>query len=121
MLTTRISGNWFWRRLQGERDHVRIDAIGLPRQSDAAATAAYAWSILDLGHGFHATKQGERYTLSEPARSTVLGRFLQLNHQRYAAEVAAGLHAKGAKKRPKANPAAPPQTDLLSPQEDLVG
>jgi hypothetical protein len=29
--------------------------------------AACGWSDLDLGHGFHATKQGERYTLSEPA------------------------------------------------------
>jgi hypothetical protein len=51
-----------------------------------------------LGHGFHATKQGERYTLSEPARRTVLDRLLALNHQRYAEEVKAGLHDKGAKK-----------------------
>ena len=30
---------------------------------DQAVAAAYGWSDLDLGHGFHATKQGERYTL----------------------------------------------------------
>ena len=38
-----------------------------------SVAAAYGWSDLDLGHGFHATKQGERYTLSElllPARVT---------------------------------------------------
>lgn len=60
--------------------------------------AEYGRSDLDLGHGFHATKQGERYTLSEPAHRTVLDRLLQLNHQRYAEEVAAGLHVKVAKK-----------------------
>ena len=46
------------------------------------AVAAYGWSDLDLGHAFHATKQGERSTLSEPARRTVLDRLLALNHQR---------------------------------------
>ena len=60
--------------------------------------AAYGWSDLDLGHGFHATKQGERYTLSEPARRTVLDRLLALNHLRHAKEVKAGLHDKKGKK-----------------------
>jgi hypothetical protein len=66
------------------------------------SVGAYGWSDLaessgsQLGHGFHATKQGERYTLSESARRTVLDRLLQLNHQRY--EVKAGLHDKGANK-----------------------
>ena len=71
---------------------------------DQAVAVACGWSDLagssgpPLGHGFHATKQGERYTLSEPARRTVLDRLLALNHQHYAEEVAAGLHDKGAKK-----------------------
>lgn len=34
------------------------------------------WSDLDLGHGFQATKQGERNTFSEFARSTVICRLL---------------------------------------------
>jgi len=51
-----------------------------------------------LGHGFHETKQGLRYTISEAARREVLGRLLKLNHERYAEEVAMGLHEKGAKK-----------------------
>ena len=55
---------------------------------------AGVWGVLDLGHGFHATAQGVRYTISEPARRLVLGRLLELNHTRYAAEVAAGLHEK---------------------------
>ncbi|MBE7500352.1 MAG: restriction endonuclease [Verrucomicrobiales bacterium] len=49
---------------------------------------------LDLGHGFHETKQGVRYTLSESARRIVLDRLLALNHQRYEEEVKAGLHDK---------------------------
>jgi hypothetical protein len=68
--------------------------------------AAYGRSELDLGHGFHATKQSERYTLSEPARRTVLDRLLALNHHRYAEEVKAGLHEKGAKKAKKTQSAA---------------
>lgn len=65
---------------------------------DQTVAAAYGWADLDLGHGFHQTKQGLRYTISEPARRTVLDRLLTLNHQRYAEEVAQGLHDKGVKK-----------------------
>jgi hypothetical protein len=61
---------------------------------DHAVAAAYGWTDLDLGHGFHETKQGVRYTISEPARREVLARLLQLNHERYAEEVAQGLHEK---------------------------
>lgn len=61
---------------------------------DHAVAAAYGWDDLDLGHGFHETAQGIRYTLAEPARRQVLGRLLELNHARYAEEVAAGLHEK---------------------------
>src|SRR4029079_13560415 len=66
---------------------------------DQAVAAAYGWTDLDLGHGFHPTKQGLRYTIHDSARRTVLDRLLALNHARYAAEVAAGLHDKGAKGR----------------------
>lgn len=74
----------------------------LHTEMDQAVAAAYGWDDLDLGHGFHQTKQGTRYTLSEPARREVLDRLLALNHQRYAEEVAAGLHDKGKKKKPAA-------------------
>jgi hypothetical protein len=81
-------------------DIARLRALHV--EMDQAVAAAYGWSDLDLGHDFHATKQGERYTLSEPARRTVLDRLLALNHQRYEEEVKAGLHDKGAKKIQKA-------------------
>lgn len=70
-------------------------------EMDQAVAAAYGWQDLDLGHGFHKTKQGSRYTISETARREVLDRLLELNHQRYAEEVAQGLHDKGKKKKSK--------------------
>jgi hypothetical protein len=63
-------------------------------EMDQAVAAAYGWTDLDLGHGFHQTKQGLRYTISESARRELLGRLLKLNHERYAEEVAKGLHEK---------------------------
>ena len=72
-------------------------------EMDQAVAAAYGWSDLDLGHGFHETKQGLRFTISESARREVLARLLKLNHERYAEEVAQGLHEKkGKPKTPKA-------------------
>jgi hypothetical protein len=71
---------------------------------DQAVAAAYGWTDLDLGHGFHQTKQGLRYTIGEPARREVLARLLKLNHERYAEEVRRGLHEKK-----KTKPAKPRQ------------
>jgi hypothetical protein len=42
-------------------------------EMDKAVAAAYGWVDLDLGHGFHETKQGVRFTISEAARREVLG------------------------------------------------
>ncbi|WP_199332317.1 MULTISPECIES: hypothetical protein [Fischerella] len=67
-------------------------------EMDNAVAAAYGWQHLELSHGFHQTKQGLRFTISETARREVLDRLLELNHQRYAEEVAQGLHDKGKKK-----------------------
>ena len=69
---------------------------------------AYGWSDLELDHGFHDTPQGMRFTLG-PAPDEVLDRLLELNHARYAEEVAAGLHDKKksagrGKKRPSDAP-----------------
>jgi len=75
----------------------------LHREMDYSVSKAYGWDDLDLGHGFHETKQGLRYTISEPARREVLDRLLLLNHERYEEEVRQGLHekGKGKKKTPK--------------------
>jgi hypothetical protein len=63
-------------------------------EMDNAVATAYGWSDLGLGHGFHETKQGIRFRISESARREVLSRLLKLNHERYAEEVAQGLHEK---------------------------
>jgi len=74
-----------------------------------------------LKHGFHATKQGTRYTISETARREVLDRLLELNHQRYAEEVAQGLHEKKASKPSAAKRVAKPAQTGAKPQTDLFG
>jgi hypothetical protein len=66
---------------------------------DNAVAAAYGWQKLALGHDFHPTKQGIRFTISETVRVEVLDRLLALNHERYAEEVKLGLHEKGKKKK----------------------
>lgn len=70
-------------------------------EMDKAVVAAYDWSHLDLVHGFHDTKQGVRYTISNSARRIVLDRLLALNHQRYEEEVKAGLHNKKGESSPR--------------------
>lgn len=71
----------------------------LHREMDEAVAVAYNWTDLSLDHGFHETKQGVRYTISETAREEVLNRLLQLNFDRYAEEVRLGLHDKKKKKK----------------------
>ncbi|MBI5485738.1 MAG: restriction endonuclease [Deltaproteobacteria bacterium] len=79
-------------------------------EMDLAVRDAYGWTDLDLEHGWIETKTSEekkekktgkvrtvaksewRYAISEKARREVLRRLFELNHQRYAEEVAAGLH-----------------------------
>ncbi len=80
-------------------------------EMDQAVTAAYGWSDLDLIHGFHETKQGIRYTISESARRIVLDRLLALNHERYAEEVRQGVRDP---KREKSRTKSKPGTKLSS-------
>lgn len=77
---------------------------------DLAVRDAYGWSDLDLDHGFWDTPQGRRFTLGPAARTEVLDRLLELNHQRYAEEVAAGLHdkKKATSRRRRVAPGATP-------------
>jgi hypothetical protein len=63
-------------------------------QLDHAVRDAYGWLDLDLDHGFHETSQGVRFTIGPAARTEVLDRLLEMNHARYADEVARGLHGK---------------------------
>ena len=95
-------------------DVVRLRTLHL--NLDQAVAAAYGWKELDLGHGFHQTKQGLRYTISESARREVLERLLVLNHQRHAEEKAEEMllgkqpKATGKRGRNKADAAPNPIT-----------
>ncbi|MBX6722430.1 MAG: hypothetical protein IRY92_04195 [Dactylosporangium sp.] len=75
------------------------------RQIDEAVCRAYGWDDLlvqGLDHDFYDLGREVRYTIGPSVRQEILDRLLELNHERYAAEVAAGLHDKktgaGAKK-----------------------
>jgi hypothetical protein len=71
---------------EAAEDIERLRALQM--EMDIAAASAYGWQDLNLAHGFHETKQGIRYTISEAARREVLDRLLALNHQRHAEEEA---------------------------------
>jgi hypothetical protein len=80
-------------------------------EMDYGVAAAYCWTDLDLGHGFHETKQGIRYSISEAARRELLDRLLALNHERHTHEQATQLAAPRGK--PKARQGASAKTTLF--------
>lgn len=87
-----------------------VELRRLMTQLDREVADAYGWRDLDLDHGFHQTRFGIRFTIGPDARREVLDRLLELNHLRYADELARGLHApKGRAKRPAT--AAPTPSD----------
>jgi hypothetical protein len=91
------------------RDIATLRALHV--EMDYAVSAAYGWLDLDLGHGFHETKHGSRYTIAEAAQRKVLDLLLALNHERYAQEQAA-VHSAPTRK-PKARKRAPAQPGLF--------
>ncbi len=71
------------------------------QEIDESVCRAYGWTDLieqGLDHGFHDLGRETRFTIGPTVRREVLDRLLELNHERHAAEVAAGLHDK--KKKP---------------------
>ena len=68
-----------------------------------------------LEHDFHPVRgQGVRFTFSPRAAGEALDRLLELNKERYEAEVAAGLHEPAKPRQSKAaNKAAAGQGSLL--------
>jgi hypothetical protein len=84
-------------------------------QLDQAVRDAYGWGDLDLDHHHWETTQGIRFTVSPEARDELLDRLLELNHEKYASEVAAGLHDKKVRKAPakRAVKAADPSQERM--------
>ncbi|WP_328709794.1 Eco57I restriction-modification methylase domain-containing protein [Microbispora hainanensis] len=90
------------------QDEDIVELRRIHRNIDAAVCRAYGWDdMLDkLDHGFHAVGGREtRYTVGPYAQREFVDLLLELNHARYAEEVAKGLHDK--KKPAKAKPAKP--------------
>lgn len=74
------------------------------RAIDEATIRAYDWedrieAVGGLDHGFHKVGRETRYTIGPAAQREILDSLLELNHERYAEEVAQGLHDKKKSKR----------------------
>jgi methylase of polypeptide subunit release factors len=97
----------------------------LHRQIDEAVLAAYGWTDIPLGHGFHAVpylpeNDRIRYTIAEEARLEILRRLARLNRERYEQEQAeAERQAAAIPKRPKRTPAKRGRPRLTVIQGDL--
>lgn len=100
---------------QSDEDIVRLRT--LITELDRQVAAAYGWESLELGHGFHDTRIGRRFTICEDAREEIIDRLLELNHARYADEARQGLHAKGARRTSRRRLALPSQPSLLGDGE----
>ncbi|HTE69946.1 MAG TPA: hypothetical protein VK942_14495, partial [Actinomycetes bacterium] len=74
-----------------ERAEDIVELRRLHVELDHAVAVAYGWDDLLMDHDSHDTRQGVRYTLGRATRTELLDRLLELNHERAAAEAAAGL------------------------------
>ncbi|GAA4188150.1 hypothetical protein GCM10022252_22930 [Streptosporangium oxazolinicum] len=83
-----------------------VELRRIHRAIDEVVCRAYDWGDLidQLDHGHHKVGRETRYTVGPFAQRELVDRLLELNHARYAEEVAKGLHNKGAK--PKLSRAA---------------
>ncbi|MBB2911278.1 hypothetical protein FHS43_002543 [Streptosporangium becharense] len=98
-----------------ERDIVELRRIH--RAIDEAVCRAYGWDDLigRLDHGHHNVGRETRYTVGPGVQRELVDRLLELNHARYAEEVAKGLHDKKPRKGVRSRPKGVVNTD----QEDL--
>nr|WP_234538382.1 DNA methyltransferase [Streptomyces shenzhenensis] len=100
------------RAIHEEIDKATVEAYGwhdLLNESGQTPPVDPTHETFPLQHGFHSTEQGPRYTIGLLARTEIIDRLRQLNHQAYADEVHRGLH-KGVteKKAREKHPDLPP-------------
>ena len=113
------------RRVHQEIDKATIEAYGwhdLLDDSGQTASADPTHETFPLDHGFHETDQGTRYTIGLLARTEIIDRLRQLNHQAYADEVHLGLH-KGMtekKAREKHPDLPPPSPEAVRKREEQL-
>lgn len=86
------------------KDEDIVELRRIHRAIDEAVCRAYGWADLigRLDHGHHGVGRETRYTVGPAVQREFVDRLLELNHERYAEEVAKGLHDKGAKKGTRA-------------------
>jgi hypothetical protein len=85
-----------------------------------------SWREIDLGHSFHETRQGARFTISPEAQLDVLDKLLALNRYRYRQEQEKGVTRKRSR-RANTKPArraveetSLPVADALFPRDDTL-
>ncbi|MFI7492688.1 Eco57I restriction-modification methylase domain-containing protein [Micromonospora echinaurantiaca] len=86
------------------KDEDIVELRRIHRDIDEAVFRAYGWDDLvdqGLDHGFHKAGAYTRYTIGPAVQREILDRLLELNHLRYAEEVAKGLHDKKSGRKPK--------------------
>ncbi|MGW3661288.1 Eco57I restriction-modification methylase domain-containing protein [Streptomyces sp. NPDC005151] len=97
------------RRIHEEIDRATVEAYGWYDLLDDSGQTPHAdptHETFPLDHDFHETDQGTRYTIGLLARTEIIDRLRQLNHQAYADEVHLGLHKKPAKHPDMPKPSA---------------
>ncbi|WP_328920888.1 hypothetical protein OG911_34910 [Streptomyces sp. NBC_00208] len=97
------------RRIHEEIDRATVEAYGWFDLLDDSGQTPHAdptHETFPLDHGFRETDQGTRYTIGLLARTEIIDRLRQLNHQAYADEVHLGLHKKPAKHPDMPKPSA---------------
>ncbi|MFJ3089901.1 Eco57I restriction-modification methylase domain-containing protein [Streptomyces sp. NPDC086838] len=97
------------RRIHEKIDRATVEAYGwVDLLDDSGQTPAVdsTHETFPLDHGFHETDEGTRYTIGLLARTEIIDRLRQLNHQTYADEVHLGLHKKPAKHPDMPKPSA---------------
>jgi hypothetical protein len=78
-------------------------------EARVASAPLPSWREIELGHGFHETRQGVRFTISPQARIDVLDKLLALNHYRHEQEERQGLLSgkrRGASRKRKGSASA---------------
>ncbi|MFC9951580.1 Eco57I restriction-modification methylase domain-containing protein [Streptomyces prasinus] len=106
------------RHIHEEIDKATLEAYGwydLLDESGQTPPADPTHESFPLDHGFHETEQGARYTIGLLARTEIIDRLRQLNHQAYADEVHFGRQ-KGVTEK-KAREKHP---DLPQPSPEVV-
>ncbi|MGV9595122.1 Eco57I restriction-modification methylase domain-containing protein [Streptosporangium sandarakinum] len=88
------------------QDEDIVELRRIHRDIDEAVCRAYGWDDLidQLDHGHHNIGRETRYTVGPAVQRELVDRLLELNHARYAEEVAQGLHDKKTKKSARSKP-----------------